>query len=136
MLASFIFSYHLLPKTRNLTMKAKKIIGWALLTVGLLLIFWTLYSTYNIFTVKEGAPEIFKIEKQALPKEENKTNFASPEELQDEMKKIIEEQIKETIPPELISKLLNLISWSVFASILIFGGSRISGIGIKLIKGE
>jgi len=48
------------------------------------------------------------------------------------MKKIIEEQIKEIVPPGF----LNLISWSIFAGILIFGGSGIAGIGVRLIKGN
>lgn len=119
-------------------MSPKKIAGWLLLVAGLLLIFWTLYSTYNIFTGKKLAPEIFKIEKkeQVLPEKESKGPPTSQEEIENEMKKMIEEQIKEIIPSELLSKLLNLISWSIFAGILIFGGSRVSGIGIRLVKGE
>lgn len=117
-------------------MKIKKIIGWVLLVSGLIIIFWALYSSYNIFTVKAPVPEIFKIEREIEIPERDKTTPTSPEELQEEMKKIIQEQIKEIIPPEFLSKLLNLISWSIFAGILIFGGSKISGIGIKLIKGE
>jgi hypothetical protein len=118
-------------------MQPKKIIGWALLIAGLLLIFWTLYSTYSIFTAKKEAPEVFKIEKEeqtTLP--EKKKETASEEEIRGEMKEMIEEQIKEIVPSEILSKLLNLMSWSILAGILIFGGSRISGIGIRLIKGE
>ena len=114
-------------------MMIEKIGGWALLAVGLIIIFWSIYSSFNIFTVRVAAPEIFKIEKEALP-EENKTTPISSEELQREMKKIIEEQIKEIVPPEFLAKILNLASWSILASILIFGGSRITAIGIRLIK--
>ena len=123
-------------------MKPKKIFSWVLLILGILLIFWTLYSTYNIFTGKTSAPEIFKIEetKQAVLDEsqESKTSPVSQEEAQEraqeEMKKLVGDQIKEMIPSTFMSKILNLISWSILAGILIFGGSRISGIGIKLIR--
>ncbi len=116
----------------------KKIIGWVLLAAGLIILFWALYSSFNIFTAKTAVPEIFRAdeEKEQLLPTERKTTPTSPEELQREMKKIVEEQIKEIIPAEFLAKLLNLISWSVFASILIFGGSKISGIGIRLIRGD
>ena len=114
----------------------KKITGWALLIAGLIIIFWVLYSSFKIFTAKTTAPEIFKVteKKEQLLPEEIKTTPSSPEELQNEMKKIIEEQMKEIIPSEFLTKLLNLLSWSIFTGILIFGGSKISGIGIRLIR--
>ena len=125
-------------------MKPKKILGWALLVVGLLLIFWILYSTYNIFTGKTLAPEIFKMEKKETVSSEEKdeadylsfegTPEEASEKTQEEMKKMVEEQMREMVPSEFMSKILNLISWSILAGILIFGGSKISGIGIKLVK--
>lgn len=114
----------------------KKITGWALLIAGLIIIFWVLYSSFKIFTAKTIAPEIFRVteKKEQLLSEERKTTPFSPEELQDEMKKIIEEQMKEIVPSEFLTKLLNLLSWSIFTGIFIFGGSKISGIGIRLIR--
>lgn len=117
-------------------MKPKKIFGWLLLIAGLLIISWALYSSFNIFVAKDKAPEIFKMEEETEAPKKTKITPTSPEELQEEMKKIIEEQIKEIIPAEFLANLLNLLSWSIFASLLIFGGSRIAGLGIKLIKGE
>ncbi len=119
-------------------MNIKKIIGWVLLILGLLIIFWGLYSSYNIFTAKTKAPEIFKTEVQDIsPKtttQKDKTKPLTPAALQEEMKKNIDEQIKEIIPSSFIPQLLNLISWSIFVGILIFGGGKLSGIGIRLIK--
>lgn len=117
-------------------MKFKKILGWVLLLAGLVIIFTSLYFSYRFFTSEAKAPEIFKLEQKTESlSEQSKTIPTSPEALQKEMQKMIEQQLKEIIPPEFLSKLLNLISWSIFAGILIFGGSRISGIGIRLIKG-
>jgi len=116
-------------------MELKKIIGWILLVFGLIIIFWVLYSSYNIFMAKVPAPEIFKMEKKEQIKPgENKATPISSEEPQEEMERIIKEQIKNIIPSDSLAKLLNLISWSIFAGILVFGGSRISGLGIRLMR--
>jgi hypothetical protein len=42
--------------------------------------------------------------------------------------------LKEILPAEAITKMLNLIVWSILAGIFIFGGSQISSLGIKLLK--
>jgi len=117
-------------------MTIRKIIGWILLVIGLAVIFWTSYSSYRIFTARAEAPEVFKMEEETPSQEDDKeiSSQPSPEELQKEMKKIVEEQIKEMIPSEFLTKLLNLISWSIFTGILIFAGGKITGIGIRLIK--
>jgi len=50
------------------------------------------------------------------------------------MEKIVEKKLGEIFLVEFLLKLLNLISWSIFAGILIFAGSQISSLGIKLVK--
>lgn len=116
-------------------MKIKRILGWVLICLGLAIIFWSLYSSYNIFTAKAEVPEVFKIEQEPqLSSEKKNREDLSPSEIQEEMEKMIEQQIKEIIPSEVLSKLLNLIAWMMLAGILVFGGGKISGIGIRLIK--
>ena len=108
---------------------ATKIFGWVLLAAGIILIGWTLLSTYNIFTGEVAAPEIFKVaEKEVLPKEKGALD------IQAQMEKMISEQLKGILPVDTIPRLLNLIVWSILAGILIFGGAQISSLGIKLIK--
>jgi len=108
---------------------ATKIFGWVLLIAGIILIGWTLLSTYNIFTGEVAAPEIFKVaEKEVLPKEEGILD------IQAQMEKMISEQLKGILPVDTIPRLLNLIVWSILAGILIFGGAQISSLGIKLLK--
>lgn len=116
-------------------MNQRKIISWILILGGVAIIGWSLYSSYQIFSGKATAPEIFKVEeKEEKPLlEKGKTGLGLPE-LQEEMKETIREEIGKMVPPEFLANLLNLMSWSVFAGILIFGGSQLSSLGIKLLK--
>ena len=108
-------------------MKFRKIFGWLLLLAGVIIIFWSLYSSYNIFTAKAEVPEIFKIAESTLSQKET-------QDLEAQMQEMIGEQLKGIIPVGSIVTLLNLIAWSIFAGILIFAGGQISSLGIKLIK--
>ncbi len=51
-----------------------------------------------------------------------------------DIEKVIREQLKRILPTKTIIGFLNLIAWSIFSAILIFGGAQISTLGIKLIK--
>lgn len=99
----------------------KKIPGLILLFSGLIVILYGLYSSYNIFTVKNQAPEIFTEQKSTvLPS--------------GQIEQLLQEQLKGLLPTDSIPQLLNLMSWSIFAGILILGGGQIAGLGIKLLK--
>jgi len=113
---------------------ATKIFGWVLLLAGLAIIGWALYSSYNIFTGKVEVPEIFKMaEKEvALPQKGQVQGVQA--QMEEEVKEMIGEQLKGILPVDTLPKILNLAVWSMLAGILIFGGSQISGLGIKLIK--
>jgi hypothetical protein len=104
-----------------------KIIGWLILLLGLGLIGWTLFTSYNIFTAKSPAPSFLN---------ETITQTVTPQVgLQAEMEKLIKNQLEGMIPSGFIPKFLNLTIWSMLAFLLIYGGTQVSGIGIKLIKG-
>ena len=105
--------------------KIRKIIGWLLIIIGLVVIFWSLYASYNIFTAKEKAPEVFKTEEKELISEQ----YGS----EDEARALIDEQLKEILPANFGSQLFNLVAWSIFMAILILAGGKITAIGIKLI---
>ncbi len=105
-----------------------KIIGWILLGAGLLLIGWTLMNSYSIFTGEAKLPEFF-----ASP-EENLAQTESSQDMEAQLQQMMGEQLKVMLPVDSITKILNLTVWSILAFILIFGGTQIAGIGIKLIK--
>lgn len=104
----------------------RKLIGWLIFLFGLSIILTSLYFSFKIFTGGTPPPQIFTETKET----EEKSFPALPQQIQS----IIQEQLKNFIPKENINKLLNLISFSLFAGIMILGGSVVSNLGIRLLK--
>ncbi len=109
-------------------MISNKIIGYALLIIGLVIIFCVIYQSYNIFMDKTSAPLIFKT--QIIPQSQNVIN----QDLQKQLNDAINQQFGKMIPVDTFPKILNLFAWSLFAGILVVAGGAISGIGVKLLK--
>ncbi|MFC1789669.1 hypothetical protein ACFLYY_01685 [Patescibacteria group bacterium] len=107
-------------------MNYSKIFGWILIIVGITIIIWTLISSYNVFTGKNAIPEVF-----SLP---TKIGDVQASDIQAQLENLVKEQLTSIIPTDAITKTLNLMTWSILAFILIFGGSQIAGLGIKLIN--
>jgi len=126
----------------------KKIVGWALLFLGVAIIIWSLWSSVNIFTGKKLPPEIFKSSQQepeaqleiGAPKDTSsqKKSLSSQEQLQQqaqqEMQKGIVEGLGKMLPIDALTKFFNLGVWLILVWILTMGGGKISGIGIQLLK--
>jgi hypothetical protein len=115
-------------------MNFTKILGWVLLLAGVLIIVWTLYSSYNIFTAKAAIPEIFSSSAESYGGSAVASGEGGEMGMQAQMEKMIGEQLQGLIPADTIPKMLNLAVWAMLAGILIFGGAQISNLGIKLIK--
>jgi len=114
-------------------LSSSKTIGWLLLLMGLLIIFYSLYSSFNIFTGRSSPPQIFVFSEKKTSSLEKGSSIGKIDE-KEIITEIVSEQIKNIVPLNFSEKLLNLISWSIFAGILFFGGGKIAGLGIKLIK--
>jgi len=110
-----------------------KIFGYILVIVGLIIIGGALFQSYNIFTGNISAPLVFKTQAVSQNSENNKA-LNLQEQLQKQMEEAVKQQIGQMLPAGAITDILNLISWSILAGILIFGGGQISGIGVKMIK--
>lgn len=127
----------------------EKIVGSALLIVGLAIIGYSLISGINVFIKAQNPPEIFKpidsaksadsnpAQNQAkeLPKNINEIN---PADLQKMVSgSISPEMLKSIIPPEIFSyapRLMNYSVFSIFLWVLIIAGGKVSALGISLIK--
>lgn len=118
----------------------QKIVGWALVTVGVGLVFWSIWSAFYVFTAKKEAPQVFVIsEKQESIKcPEVASGKGSQEEIQAQVEKMLQGQLKEQIqqflPADFITRILNLGVYGALTALLIFAGGKISGIGIRLLK--
>lgn len=115
-------------------MDLTKLFGWVLLIGGVGIIFWTLHSSYQIFTNQRSLPEFFVPEKKEVSPPPKKKFSNSPEEIQQQALQMILERIQELFPQKVTYRFFNLFAWSVLAGIFIFGGSQISSLGIRLIK--
>ena len=117
-------------------MLGQKIIGLILLILGIAIIAYILWYSFNIFTAKISPPEIFKTTT------ESNDNIPAPslnlQGLGIDLEKLageqIQKQIESVMPMNAVPRLLNLISWSILAGIFILGGSQIANMGINLIK--
>lgn len=108
-------------------METNKIIGYILLTIGLLLIILPLWQTYSIFTGKTMPAQVFS-RPVALTVNPNVSSLDVGGQIQNSLIKII--------PVDLINNTLNLTSWLLLMWILIYGGGKIAEIGVKLINGK
>ena len=116
-------------------MTGQKILGFILLILGLAIILYTLFISYNIFTTKSPAPDVFKIADQGNSSVDSGIkNQGLPAAIEGLLEEKLQEQLKAIMPTNAIPRLLNLISWSVLAGIFILGGGHIAGIGVNLIR--
>jgi len=117
-------------------MEFQKISGWFLLIIGLAILGWSIYSSFNIFTAKASAPQIFKMENKTIQTANNGAAKmpTTPAEIQKQMENIVAEQLKQIIPIEVLNNLFNLLGWAIFAIFLVFAGFYIASLGVKLIK--
>jgi hypothetical protein len=109
-------------------MNTKHIIGYILLTAGVLIIGYSIFASYGIFTGSSEAPGIFE---EPAVQQQAAFNSGSAE---DQVNAMLQQQVAKLLPHDTVSQTLNLFAWSVFAGILIFGGSQLASLGIKLLR--
>ena len=121
----------------------KKIFAWMLLLLSVSLIVWGLWYSFEIFTAKQVVPEVFKAydKSQETTANNNAKEAAnlSPqqrfqEQTQEKMQQLVKEQFEKMMPPGFTPKLFNLIAWSIFMGILIFGAGKLGNLGISLLR--
>jgi len=112
-------------------MIGNKIIGIVLLILGLLMIFWSVYVSYNMFQGNRPVPEIFAPE---IDSEIEIAKDLTQTQIDEQIKQTIQEQMANILPQANIYKLLNLIVWSLFAWIMIIAGAKVSSLGIGMLK--
>lgn len=107
-----------------------KLIGWLVFFLGLSIICYTLFASFNIFTGKAEVPAFFEVPKTTG------TGSASSNQQMALVQQALSEQLKGMFPADFSTRIMNLAVWSMLAFILISGGSKIASLGIKLLKEE
>ena len=108
-------------------METNKIIGYVLLLIGVLLIAVPLWQTVNIFTGKAVPPQVF-MRPAVLKVNDNVSALDIGGQIQNALIRVL--------PIDFIDNTLNLATWLILAWILIYGGGKISEIGVKLLNGS
>jgi hypothetical protein len=108
-----------------------KLMGWLAFFLGLSIICYTLFASYNIFTGKAEVPAFFE-----TPKAMGTGSAASSNQQMALVQQALSEQLKGLFPADFSTRVMNLAVWSMLAFILISGGSKIAALGIKLLKEE
>lgn len=110
----------------------QKILGFILLAAGIGIILYSLFSSYLIFTGTNDAPELFLVAQEETV--DSSFSVGSLEDLQNQLPDLLGQQLEGFLPAGSIPQILNFAVWSMFASLLLFGGSLIASIGVKLVK--
>jgi len=112
-------------------MKTNRAIGFTLLFLGVGIILFSLVSSYLIFTGYNNPPELFLASQGAQGQE---FSAGSAQDLQEQLPLLISQQLQGLLPEDAVSQALNLFVWSMIGGLLVFGGTMIAGIGVKLVK--
>lgn len=107
-------------------MIVERILGFFFLLLGVAIIGFALFSSFQVFTAKTAPPQIFSVLDQPVAK----TGAGEEGQIQN----LVQEQLKGLIPTNTVPKMLNLSVWSIFLGLLMFGGGQIAGIGARLLK--
>jgi len=113
----------------------KKIFGWVILIIGILIIVWGIWTSYQIFTGQIPVYEVF------IPETSNGASLTGSEinlnlPMEQQMQQLIKDQIGQIFPQETLFKFFNLSAWWIFMMILMLGGGKLASIGINLLKKE
>jgi hypothetical protein len=107
----------------------RQLLAWILIIIGLFIVFWDITSSYYYFSAQKEFPKVF-IESQATV-----TNSVSGgTTIQDQVGSIIKDQIKQMIPENTVTQLLNITSWITFASFMLWAGGKLVGMGSDFLK--
>jgi hypothetical protein len=97
-------------------MESEKTIGYALLMIGLGIIFFSIFSSFSIFNGKTP-PRIFNIQQSTKPITMNGQELPS----------------MELIPSEYLNQSGNLTFFMLFMFFLVSAGGKISSIGVSMV---
>lgn len=107
----------------------RQFLAWVLIIIGLGIVFWDISSSYYYFTAQEKFPQVF-----AENKKVETNNSTTGTTIQEQVGNVVKDQIKQLVPENTVTQLLNICSWIVFASFILWAGGKLIGIGNDFLK--
>ena len=104
---------------KPLKFSSDKLIGYVLLSLGLLMIFAALFMIYQILTGKSKPPKVFDVVAPSIKLPTESSNVGSEFKI---------------IPDEVFNGVLNIGMYYLLMMFLASSGAKIAGIGVKMIK--
>lgn len=84
-------------------MEPKKIFGWGFLILGILIIFYIIFNSYQIFTKKALPPDLFKIKGEEKPLPVSLKPLTPEEKAEAIAREEFQKQFQKMLPPETIT---------------------------------
>jgi hypothetical protein len=107
----------------------RQFLAWILIVIGLFIVFWDISTSYYYFSAQKEFPKVF-LDTQSSATSDAVTGNA----IQDQIGSIVKDQISQMIPENTVTQLLNMTSWIMFASFLLWAGGKIVGMGSDFLK--
>ena len=108
----------------------RTLLAWILIVSGLTIVFLDILSSYYYFTAQKEFPQVFYAPKVSTVVEAQTTNLNA----QEQVTNMVKNQLKELIPENTVAQLLNMSSWIIFASFLLWAGGKLIGLGSDFLR--
>jgi len=107
----------------------RQFLAWILIVIGLFIVFWDISTSYYYFSAQKEFPKVF------LDTQVNSQNLApTGNAIQDQIITMVRDQIKAQLPENTGTQALNMTSWIIFASFLLWAGGKLVGMGSDFLK--
>jgi hypothetical protein len=100
---------------RLIMAKTEKIIGYILLTLGVILLLFSIYEMVNVYTGNAAPPNLINLSDISLPTDQSGTTTTFIHGAQ-------------------LSQLPNLFFWFILMGFVLFAGGKIASLGVSMIK--
>ena len=108
----------------------RQLLAWILIVAGLAIVFWDILTSYYYFSAQQDFPKVFVNE----PTVTTTNNSSGNSTIQDQIGEMIKEQIKNALPENTVTQALNMASWIIFASFLLWAGGKLVGMGSDFLR--
>ena len=95
--------------------KSEKIIGYALLTLGVILLLFSIFEMVNVYYGNAPPPKLFNLQDLSLPLGQNGTSISLMQGAQ-------------------LSQLPNLFFWFILMGFVLLAGGKIASLGVSMVK--